>query len=176
MVYMKKLINIRNSVIIILCITIICMAIGFIVISVEYTKKAKENLVYNVVFTKVKKLSSVKGSNTEPKGEVKINDNLSEIEMNITLESPHDELSFLATIENEGTVPIEIVDIMESPDYKLDSFKKLINPVTITLSDIEGKVIEPNETLDLKIVFYYNGTASGTKTFDYKLGLITKTK
>ena len=44
--------------------------------------------------------------------------------MNITLESPHDELSFLATIENEGTVPIEIVDIMESPDSKLDSFKK----------------------------------------------------
>lgn len=173
---MKKLINVRNNVIIILCITIICMAIGFIVISVDYTKKSKKNLSYKVVFTKIKKLSSVKGSNVEPKGTVNISENQSEIEMKITMNSPHDELSYIATIENEGTVPIEIVNIIESPDYKLDSFKKLINPVTITLSDIEEKVIEPKELLDLKIVFYYNGTATGSKTFDYKLGLITKTK
>ena len=103
---MKKLINVRNNVIIILCITIICMAIGFIVISVDYTKKSKENLSYKVVFTKIKKLSSVKGSNVEPKGTVNISENQSEIEMKITMNSPHDELSYIATIENEGTVPI----------------------------------------------------------------------
>ena len=173
---MKKMINIRNSVIVILCITIICMAIGFIVISVDYTKNKNMDLSYNVVFTKIKQKSSVKGSNTEPKGKVLINDDSTEIEMNITMNSPHDELSFIATIENDSTVPIEILDIMESPDYKLASFKKLINPVTITLSDVKGKVLKPNETLDLKIVFYYNGNASGTKTFDYKIGLITKSK
>lgn len=173
---MKKMINIRNSVIIILCITIICMAIGFIVISVDYTKNKNLELSYNVVFNKIKKLSSVKGSNIEPKGEVKINDDSTEIEMKITMNSPHDELSYIATIENDGTVPIEILDIMESPDYKLDSFKKLISPVTITLSDVKGKVIKPNETLDLKIVFYYNSGSSSPKTFDYKIGLITKSK
>ena len=70
---MKKMINIRNSVIIILCITIICMSIGFIVISIDYTKNKKQDLSYNVVFEKIKKLSSVKGSNIEPKGTVKIN-------------------------------------------------------------------------------------------------------
>lgn len=173
---MKSMINIRNSVIIVLCITIICMAIGFIVISVDYTKNKNKNLTYSVVFTKIKKKSSVKGSTSEPKGKVTINDTSSEIEMNITMNSQHDELSYIATIENTGTVPIEIVDIIESPDYKLDSFKKLISPVTITLSDVEGKVIKPNETLDLKIVFYYNGTSNGPKTFDYKIGLITKSK
>jgi len=173
---MKKMINIRNSVIIILCITIICMAIGFIVISIDYTKNKKKELSYNVVFNNIKKLSSVKGSNEEPKGIVKINDNSAEIEMNITMNAPHDELSYIATIENDGTVPIEILDIMESPDYKLNSFKKLINPVTITLSDIKGKVIKPGETLELKIVFYYNTGGSGVKTFDYKIGLITKSK
>ena len=173
---MKKLINVRNSVIIILCITIICMAIGFIVISVDYTKKTKENFSYSVIFTKIKKLSSVKGSTSEPKGTVSIDEDQAEIEMNITMNSPHDELSYIATIENEGTVPIEIVDIMESPDYKLASFKKLITPVTVTLSDVKGKVIEPGETIDVKIIFYYNGTSSGIKTFDYKIGLITKTK
>lgn len=173
---MKKMINIRNSVIIILCITIICMSIGFIVISIDYTKNKKQDLSYNVVFEKIKKLSSVKGSNLEPKGIVKINDDSTEIEMNITMNSPHDELSFLATIENKSTVPIEILDIIESPDYKLPSFKKLINPVTITLSDVKGKVINPNETLDLKIVFYYNTGDTTSKTFDYKIGIITRSK
>ena len=81
---MKKLINVRNSVIIILCITIICMAIGFIVISVDYTKKTKENFSYSVIFTKIKKLSSVKGSTSEPKGTVSINEDQAEIEMNNT--------------------------------------------------------------------------------------------
>lgn len=173
---MKKMINIRNSVIIILCITIICMAIGFIIISVDYTKNKNKDLKYNVVFNSIKKTSSVKGSNTEPIGKVSINDDSTEIEMNITMNSYHDELSYTATIENEGTVPIEILDVMESPDYKLDSFKKLITPVTIKLSDIKGKVIKPNETLDLKIVFYYSSKDSGIKNFDYKIGLITRSK
>ena len=96
--------------------------------------------------------------------------------MHITMNAPHDELSYIATIENKSTVPIEILDIMESPDYKLDSFKKLISPVTITLSDVENKVIEPKETLELKIIFYYNSKDAGTKTFDYKIGLITRSK
>lgn len=173
---MKKMINIRNSVIIILCITIICMSVGFIVISIDYTKNKNKNLSYNVVFNTIKKTSSVKGSNIEPKGIVKINEDSTEIEMNITMNSPHDELSYIATIENKGTVPIEILDVFESPDYKLDSFKKLINPVTITLSDVEGKVIKPKETIDLKVVFYYNTGNSGTKNFDYKIGLITRSK
>ena len=65
---------------------------------------------------------------------------------------------------------------MESPDYTINTFKNLINPVSITLSDIEGKVIEPKEKLNLKIVFYYNTENKGTKSFDYKIGLITKSK
>lgn len=172
---MKKLLNVRNSVIIILCITIVFMTIGFIILSIEYTKNKKE-LSYNVVFTKIKKSSSVKGSNNDPKGEVKILDNNSEIDMNITMNAPHDELSYVATIENQSSVPIEIIDIMESPDYKQDKLKEIINPVTISLSDIKGKIIEPEETLDLKIVFYYNSTDSGIKNFNYKIGLITKSK
>ena len=92
------------------------------------------------------------------------------------MNSPHDELSYIATIENKSTVPIEIIDIMESPDYKLPSFKKLISPITITLSDIKGNIINPNETLDLKIVFYYNTGSTTPKTFDYKIGLITRSE
>lgn len=174
---MKNMINIRNSVIIILCVTIICMGIGFIVISVDYNKKTKEDTSFNIIFTNIKKTSSVKGSNIEPKADVKITDNSSEIEMKVTMNSTHDELSYIATIENKGTLPAEILDVIESPDYSLPSFKKLITPVTVTLTNIEGKIIPPGETLDLKIVFYYNpGTPINTKTFDYKIGLITRSR
>lgn len=173
---MKKMINIRNSVIIILCITIICMAIGFIVISVDYTKKNNEDISYNVSFIDIKKSSSVKGSNKEPTGKVKINDSQSKIEMQITMNAPHDELSYITTIENKGSVPVEILDVMESPDYNLSSIKSIIDPVTITLSDIKGKIIPPHETLKLKVVFYYNSGNKGIKTFDYKIGLITRSR
>lgn len=173
---MKKMINIRNSIIIILCITIICMAIGFIIISIDYTKKLKKDCSYDVLFTNIKKLSSVKGSNKEPTFKVNLNDNKEEIEMQITMNAPHDELSFITTIENKGTVPVEIIDIMESPDYNINTFKNIIDPVTITLSDIKGKTINPNETLNLKIVFYYNNGNKGTKSFNYKIGLITRSK
>ena len=173
---MKKMINIRNSIIIILCITIICMAIGFIIISIDYTKKLKKACSYDVLFTNIKKLSSVKGSNKEPTFKVNLNDNKEEIEMQITMNAPHDELSFITTIENKGTVPVEIIDIMESPDYNINTFKNIIDPVTITLSDIKGKTINPNETLNLKIVFYYNNGNKGTKSFNYKIGLITRSK
>ena len=172
---MKNMINIRNSVIIILCITIICMAMGFIIISVNYTKKSKD-ISYSVVFTDIKQLSSVKGSDKSPNGKTKINNTKSEIEMNITMNAPHDELSYLATIENKGNIDIEILDIMESPDYKLSSFKNIINPVSINITDLKGRVLKPKEKINLKVVFYYNSGNKGIKTFDYKLGLITKSK
>jgi hypothetical protein len=152
------------------------MAIGFIVISIDYTKRNNEDLSYNVSFTNIEKLSSVKGSTIEPKGKVKINDNSNEISMQITMNSPHDELSYTATIENQGSVPVEILDIMESPDYSIPTFKNLIDPVTVTLSDVKGKIIPPHETLKLKIVFYYNSGNASTKTFDYKIGLITRSR
>lgn len=174
---MNKGVNKKNSIIIILCITIIFMAIGFIIISINYTNKINEDISYNVVFSSIKELSSVKGSNIEPKGTFKINDNKSEIDMEITMNSSHDELSYLAKIENKGTLPVEIIDIMESPDYSIPTFKNMITPISINITDLKGKIIPPNETIDLKIVFYYNPSNIETpKTFNYKLGLITRSR
>ena len=39
---MKNMLNIKNSIILVLCITIICMGIGFIVLSLELKSKQKE--------------------------------------------------------------------------------------------------------------------------------------
>ena len=103
------------------------MAIGFIVISVDYTKNKNLELSYNVVFNKIKKLSSVKGSNIEPKGEVKINDDSTEIEMKITMNSPHDELSYIATIENAGIKAKKIPWSEEETALLIETYQNIVS-------------------------------------------------
>lgn len=176
---MKSMINTRNSVIIILCITVILLGIGFIVLSVELNRKNNETPELNVVFTDIKKTTSVKGSDKEPTSKAEIVGNGTEIDMKFNLNATHDEITYVGTIENKGSLPCEIVDIMESPDYKTDGFQNMIYPITITLSDVKGKIIPPGETLDLKVVVYYNkreNVNATPKSFSYKLGLITKSR
>ena len=172
---MKKILDTKNNIIIVLCVTTILMTIGFIIIAINYKNKVSKSNSYNIAFTKVTKSSSIKGGSKDPTADVKILENSNEVNMKVTLNSIHDELSYTITITNKGTLPVEILDIMESPDYKLESFKNIINPITISLTDIKGKIIKPNDTIDIKVVFYYNpGNTNTPKTFDYKIGLITR--
>ena len=175
---MKKMLYIRNSIIIILCITIICMSIGFIILSIEL-KKTKDNYpVMDIAFTNVVMSSSVKGSDKEPMGKVDIMKDGLSLDMVFTMNSIYDELVYVATIKNHGNVPVEIVDILESPNYNDHSFKDLISPVTISLSDIKGKIVPEGEEIDLKIKVYYapGKDTSVKKSFPYKLGLLTRSR
>ena len=120
---MKKMIHIRNSVIIMLCVTIICMGFGFIVLSVRYKAETEKISSYNVSFSDVRKSSSVRGSDIEPYGNIDITNNGLELDMSFVLNSSYDELSYIVTIRNSGTMPAEIVDIMASPNYQTDYYK-----------------------------------------------------
>lgn len=172
---MKKIINIRNSIIIILCVTIIIMTIGFIILSVKLQNKNSEVNKFNVVFSSVKKDSSTKGGDIEPQGMVDVKANGKELDMNFTLNYFHDEISYIVKVKNEGTVSAIIVDLLESPNYKDVKFNSLIDPVTISYNDIVGRELKPQEELELKITIYYNpSTISGSRNFNYKLGLITE--
>lgn len=172
---MKNMIKTRNSIIIILCLTIIFLSVGFILVSTKL-KQLKDNNTYNVVFENVKLTNSVKGLTISPTSTAKIINNKQEVSMKFTLNAPHDEISYKVSITNKGTLPAKIIDIMESPDYKEQYFNKMISPVTISLTDIKNKVIEPEETIDLKIIVYYNPSINPPtpKEFTYKIGLITK--
>ena len=140
---MKK-INIRNNLILILSITIVLLVIGFIAVSIRYNSlKTKEN-TFSVDFVKVKKVTSSKGSNKEPKGTLEITKNNKIIEMSFDLFSPKDELLYEITIKNTGTNDIEIVELLMSPDFVKDN-KQQISPVEMTITDISDKILEPNE-------------------------------
>lgn len=173
---MRKMINIRNSVIILLCITIICMAFGFIVISLSLKNEKEKVSSFNVAFTKVKKTSSAKGSSIEPAGTWLIDSNKKILHMTFQLNAPHDELIYVATIKNNGTIPAKIIKVMESPDYQTEQMSKIIQPVTIQLSDIEGKILNPKEEIELRMIVFYNPTTTdiSTKKIQYDLGLITE--
>lgn len=176
---MKSMIHIRNSVIIILCMTVILLGIGFIVLSVELKNKNDEVPVLDVVFTDIKKISSVKGSDKEPTSKAEIITSGTELNMNFNLNSVHDEITYVAEIKNKGNLSCEIVDVLESPNYNDSEFNKLISPVSINLSDVKGKIIPPGEEIELKIVVYYNkkeNVKEGPKSFSYKVGLITKSR
>jgi len=173
---MKNMIYIRNSLIIILCFTVICMGIGFIVLSVELKKERDKDSSFQVVFSSIEKTSSVKGSSVNPVGKVDIQNGGLSLNMEFQLNAVHDELTYVATIHNSGTIPALIVGLLESPNYSEDRFQKLIFPVTVTVSDIEGKIIPPGEDLSFKIMVYYapSGKESVSRVVPYRIGLLTK--
>lgn len=173
---MRDLLNIRNSIIIFLCLTIIFMGIGFMVLSVKLDQVSTEVHSFDVSFESIRKSSSVKGSDKEPFGSSEIALSGKQIDMYFSLNATHDELVYLATIKNNGTIPAKIVGFIESPNYSMDDFHEMIDPVSITLSDIIGKTINPNEEIPLKITVYYNPSSKkvATKKFYYSIGLLTE--
>ena len=175
---MKKMINIRNGIIIVLCLTIIFMGIGFIVLSVELKNTKDEVHSFDVSFSRIEKSSSVKGSSVEPSSSAEIISGGSELSMIFDLSAFHDEITYVATIENKWTLPAEIVDLMQSPDFSVPTFKNIIAPVTISVTDLKGKIIPPGDEMSLKIVVYYNpsSTPATRKNINYRLGLITKSR
>ena len=113
---MLNKINIRNSIIVILCFTIIVLCIGFSVLSVELKKEKETDFVFYVVFDDVVRSSSVKGSSTEPFGKAEIINQKMGINFNFSLSFTHDEITYVATIKNNSDVSCEIVDVVLSPN------------------------------------------------------------
>ena len=173
---MKNLSTIRNGLIMILCCTVVCMGIGFIVLSLELKKEKEKEDSFHVVFSKIEKTSSVKGSNAEPKGKIEIVNQGLELDMEFQLKAVHDEVTYLATIHNDSSMTAQIIGIVESPDYSEERYSKLITPIVISHSDVEGKILPPGEDTTLKITVYYppgKGDFNG-KIIPYRIGLLSK--
>ena len=169
---MKK-INIRNSLIIILSVTIVLLAVGFIAVSVKYNNLKTRDNTFNVDFVKVKKVTSSKGSNKEPKGVLEITKNSKIIDMSFELFSPKDELVYDIYVKNTGTNEIEIVELLMSPDFVKNN-KQQIAPIEITLTDISGKILEPNEETMVRLkVSYKNNQNKEEKKVKGQLGIIS---
>ena len=172
---MKK-INIRRSLIIVLLVTILILSIGFILVTVKYHALSSKDNSFNIEYTKVKKISSSKGSDKEPNSQLEITQNGKIIEMSFNLYSPKDEIIYEITIKNTGSTNVEITELLMSPDFITDN-KTLISPVKMTLTDINGKVLEPGEDTIVKLkVSYENTDTKVEKKFKAKLGIIASSE
>ena len=174
----RKLINIRNIIIVALCVTIIFLGIGFSVLSVELKEKSEENLIFDVAITNIVQNTSIKGDIYSPTAEHELSNNDKTLTTQLSLYAPYDELSYNITIENKGTITAEIIDIIESPNYTSDPTNMLnISPVEITYSDVVGTILEPNETTEIKVVVSYKPVINVIpRQFDYSLTVLAESK
>lgn len=174
---MKK-ISIRNLIIVLLCITIVLMAIGFGVLSNELNNLKNKKDSYDVVFKQVEEDTIVKGGTTNPFSENEILEDGHILNMNFNMFNQLDEAAYKVTIKNTGTIDAKIIDIIASPDYINDkNIANTIKPITITMTDITGQILPPGEETTFKVVALYNQTTvKAKKIVPYKLALITAAK
>ena len=175
---MLNKINIRNSIIVILCLTIIVLCIGFSFLSVELKKEKETDFAFQVNFENVEKSSSVKGSSKEPFGKAEIINQKMGLNFDFSLSSSHDEITYLTTIKNNSDISCEIVDVVLSPDYINSDFKKQIAPVEVTATDLRGKVIPPKEEVEYKVTAYYMPSTLplSTKSFSFQANILAKSR
>ena len=154
---MKKNINIRNLIIVMLCVTIICMGIGFAFLASKLEKECARQDEFSVEITKVEPATSVKGGYLDPIATKEVINEGKTVDFKFTLNSPKDELAYNITIKNTGTLPVKIVKLLDNPDYINDqSTLARIAPISITHDKVEDKVLKPNKELVVKLVVTYN--------------------
>ena len=173
---MKSLVKTRNWIIIILCFTIICMGIGFAVLSMELENQKNNHPRFSLEFTKAEQRSLVQGGLNTPNVNSSIINSGQTININFELYAPRDEIGYKVIIKNTGNVKAEIVNIIEKPDYINDLVvAQTILPVKISHNNIIGKTLEPEEEVELNIVaiFDYNALPMDMK-IPYQLSILTK--
>lgn len=172
---MKNLLTIRNAIIILLCITIISLGIGFAYLSMKLEKQS--NLDFNVSFTKITQKTPVQGGTQKPSCKTEIMNSGKTLNMQFNLYTPRDELSYEIIIKNEGTLDAKIINLIEEPDYLNNAGEaKNILPVTISHNDIVGKILKPEEEIKLtiNIVYSYSATVVA-KQIPYQIHLLVST-
>lgn len=156
----------KNSIVIFLCITILSLVIGFVFLSSKLSQLKKDSSSYRVIFSKIEKVSSINGGDKDAYGEGKIILNGHEIELDLELHDIHDEITFLATLQNKGGIPSRIIDIIESSNFS-------DVPIKISI-DKPKNMIDSFEEEKIKIKVSYSSSKLVEKRVKYKLGLITE--
>ena len=173
---MERLLKTRNYIIIILCLTIVSLGIGFALISMQLNNNKNNKPHFSVDFIKTEPRTPVQGGNIAPTVATSITNSNQTINLEFNLYAPRDEIGSKIIIKNTGNIPAEIINLLEKPDYLTDSAAiASISPVKITHNNIIGKVLQPNEELELNIIatFDFNSQPINIKV-PYQLSIIAK--
>ena len=175
---MSNVVKVKNSIIIVLCVTIILLGIGFSYISMQLERLNSKKPSYNVLITKVEQLTPIKGGFKNPTSTYNISNNGQTINFSFNLFAPRDEISYKITIENTGTIDAEIINLIEIPDYISDEDSaNEIYPVKISHDTISGKKIKASEKIEFNIVAYFNHKQKAKNVkFPYQISILSTMK
>lgn len=173
---MKNMINKRNTIIIILCTTIILMALAFSYLSMQLANLKQKRFYHDVSIEKVEKLTPIQGGKTLPTATHSLINSKKTIDMQFNLAAPRDEVSYKITIKNKGTNKSKIVGLVEAPDYLNNAqTAATILPAKITHNNITGTTLEPEEEVVLTVIAYFpkNGTPIPIK-IPYQISILSE--
>ena len=175
---MNKYIKIKNTVIAALCATVIIMAAGFVILSIKIDTIRNEKCTFEVVIKKVKKVSSLKGGSKDPIGDVRISKSQMAVDMEYVLYEPHDEMTYEIVVQNRGTIDAVISDVIITPDFSDLKIASSFDPISLTITSIDGKILAPGEEATIKVSILYNPTKDATllgkHTITGRVGIISK--
>ena len=114
---MRNVVTTRNWIIVTLCITIVFMAIGFAILSMQLDEKGNSKAVHDTSFVTINPRTPVQGGTKVPSSTASITNSGQTINFEFQLYAPSDEISYRITIKNQGTIDAEIINLVEYPDY-----------------------------------------------------------
>ena len=159
----KKEISIRNIIIVLLLIVVILLSFGFSFISSKYDDLKNKEIKYNVIFKKLKQKTPIRGGVESPIGLASLSNDGKTINFNTTLFNNYDELTYTVVLVNDSSIPVKIINLIQSPNYSGDAqLKSTIYPIEIEYDNIYNKTLLPKEKVDIEIKILYNNMAQTT--------------
>lgn len=173
---MKTMINKRNAIIIILCATIIMMALAFGYLTMQLNLEKQKSFYHDVSIEKVESLTPIQGGTIAPTSSYQFSNSNKTIDMQFGLNSPRDEVSYKIVIKNKGSHKSKIVSIVETPDFYNDpNLSTTILPAKITHNNINETVLKPGEEVVLTVVAYLPTSAPPASiNISYQLSILSE--
>lgn len=172
---LKKIIRNKNVIILLLCLTIIALSIGFALISMSLKERQKNDKIYEVEIVNIQEGTAIRGGVIQPTAQTDIINNGKTAKFTFNLSSPEDTLTYIVTVKNNGNLKAKIDGISESPDYIHDDNQaNSIYPIILNHNDIKNQKLNPGEEIKLTItVQFANSGVSINKTVPYEVSILT---
>ena len=153
---MKKLVKNKNTIIAILCLTIIVLSIGFTLIALKLKERESKNKIYDVSIVRIQEGTAIKGGEILPTGTSKIENNGKTADFEFKLNNPKDTLTYIITVTNNGNIPAKLMSV---PDVTTINGEEPTE-VQFNVSVLDEKmVLQPTETAQIAVVAAWPNTS-----------------
>ena len=174
----KKKIKINKNILInSLLVALILVSTCLILSMNRYNTLKEDKGVFKIEFVNVEKLNPIQAGAFSPTSNATIINNGLSLDMSFDLYTPNDEITYVATIKNTSKTKGKIVNIIRQPDYLNDqSSIDRIYPCKITMNNIVGKILNPEDEVKLNITANYQNSNRKSRGINipYEISILTE--